>query len=300
MQGHSETTPVFGTSGLVPALFLAFTPRGNILGDRYAKLAEYRTTSQYQAALRCIHEFNTGVDQFVSSPDGALHAYVLGDHIVEMHDQLNDVCLGTITTDKTVTCISGLPAQSARLAVAHDDGTVIVWDGISTVDMEQCTSLLKQSVSGVMLSFDEEHVAGTAGKSLYVWNSRSGALIWEGQAAATIISRAYSQTGREIVTATEDDIQVWDSKGGLMLSIHFDEGGLIAVTFSSDGRCIFAATNTSVTSWNTVDGTARANLSMRRHFESLTLIHTVRGRPHLFAASDEMLVVCDEDLNNIQ
>jgi WD40 repeat protein len=159
-----------------------------------------------------------------------------------------------------------------RLASAHENGSVIVWDVVGGQMIHNLTGHTVPAHS-VAFSADGKRLASASwDKSVRVWDTTDGqkVLTLEGHTSA-VWSVAFSPDGKHLASASEDkSVRVWDAASGqqdLLLTGHTDR--VLSVSFSPDGKRLASA------SW---DRTVRVwEIDAKRPTASNRLLNTLNG-----------------------
>lgn len=165
------------------------------------------------------------------------------------------------------------PAElcGTRLATAHADGTVRVWN---TSFSRELFTLVEPNARVVAISPDGARVAaGLPGGRVGVWDVASPAarevggepsLTWQAQDGA-ISSMAFSPDGKQLAVAGEDRSMIlWDPATGMKLQTLAGPASLAnAVTFSPDGAYLASISrDQAVRVWDTTSGRLLWTLSI--------------------------------------
>ena len=159
-----------------------------------------------------------------------------------------------------------------------EDGKIIIWD---LKNLKQL-SVLGNHEEGVLcmdLSADNSKlVTGGKDKSLMIWDTSSGAIIFSKEHEDAVVGVAFDQSSELIVSACSDgNIRVWNSETGDLISKTLSHrSGDIPVIFSPDSKRIISSTDNTIKIWDTETGQALLKLDADSEGESGSSNHYIR------------------------
>jgi hypothetical protein len=151
-----------------------------------------------------------------------------------------------------------------RIVAGNEDGTVRVWDGITSRELLKINAHFGRVVS-VAVTPDGQRLA-TSGDPAKLWDAVSGRLLLElkGQTSGAS-SVAFTPGGQQIITGADGTITFWDAISGReLLSFKGHNGAVSSIAVTRDGkRIVTCGADRTARVWDTVSG--RELLSLKGH-----------------------------------
>lgn len=177
------------------------------------------------------------------SGNGSIIATGSADTTIKLWDAHSGKEIRTLpgkTSDVQVNTLD-LNHDGTVLASASWDRTIKVWDTRSGISASHIgpTNYITESLD---ISPDGRWIVAANGKTIHLWDIKSGNLIWTGNHNEAIKSVAFSVNGKWVASgSTDKTIKIWSAKSGdIVKTWQSPSSGILSLVFLPDGKRLLA------------------------------------------------------------